>query len=110
MEKEKTVLPLGNKLRCAVCDDPSQTDLLIRLRVEGRVVQDVQVTHKGKCDHSSVDWEALDVDGGARGIANAWETLASAFARWKWPAPMRRKLFAYLRDASRLKPRPETYV
>lgn len=103
----KNVLPLGNKLHCAVCDDPSQKDLLIRCRLNGKVVQDVQVTHKGQCDHSRGDWEAFDVDLRARGIDNAWETLASAFVTWEWPAPMRRKLFAYLRDASRLKPRPE---
>jgi hypothetical protein len=104
-------LPQQNSLRCATCGrrwnaEPSRATvraMLIWQVDDQQHVTDLKLVCKSPhCDGPAYrDWASEELARFA-GVEAAWEGLETLFRSCRWPARPRRRLFALMRDASRL--------
>jgi hypothetical protein len=107
------LLPSRNVLRCAVCDrDWSKSartadglEAMWTWNTGNRDVARPRVTScrlvcQGRCD-SDDSAASMNLPAYA-GPEAAWNAAEELLSGYDWPAPLRRKLLAFLRDAARL--------
>jgi hypothetical protein len=107
-------LPQQNALMCSKCgrdwskdpaSDPDRPDdaIVIWTTKKGdRVVDNLSILCKHSCDRGQRGGTILLSQ--CLGIWGAWETCEELLSNYEWPAPMRRKLMALLRDGSKIAP------